>query len=73
MKKREIINKIIGEVLEPEGLIFSEKIDSCWFIKEFKNSKGEIARQVIEFYSSRWEKNYLWILTVFQEDTVVIE
>ena len=65
MKKREIINKIIGEVLEPEGFIFSEKIDSCWFIKEFKNSKGEIARQVIEFYSSRWEKKLFMDINCF--------
>ncbi|MDW2797640.1 hypothetical protein RZO55_08635 [Clostridium boliviensis] len=56
MKKRDIIKEIIGEVLEPEGFAFGEDADSCWFIKEFKNSKGEISRQVINFYSSRWEK-----------------
>ncbi|MDW2797639.1 hypothetical protein RZO55_08630 [Clostridium boliviensis] len=65
MKKRDIIKEIIGEVLDPEGFAFGEDADSCWFIKEFKNSKGEIARQVIDFYNSRWKKKLFLNINCF--------
>ncbi len=49
MTKKEITREIIGNVLIPMRFVSGENINSCWFIRKFKNSKGETARLVVEF------------------------
>ncbi|MGC6176254.1 hypothetical protein [Lacrimispora sp. 38-1] len=65
MTKKEIMKEIIGNVLIPIGFVSGENIDSCWFIRKFRNSKGETARQVVEFYSSGWEKKLYMVINCF--------
>ncbi|MDW2797438.1 hypothetical protein RZO55_07595 [Clostridium boliviensis] len=62
MTSKEIIKEIIGPVLRPIGFVSGENIDSCWFVRKFKNSKGETARQVVEFNSKVWEKKLFMVI-----------
>ncbi len=62
MTSKEIIKEIIGTVLRPIGFISGENIDSCWFVRKFRNSKGETARLVVEFYSRTWEKKLFMVI-----------
>ncbi len=65
MQKGKIIKEIIGKVLEPEGFVFDKEIKIWGFIKEFKNSKGEIARQTVTFWTSRFEKKLYMDINCF--------
>ena len=65
MQKGKIIKEIIGKVLEPEGFVFDKEIKNWGFIKEFKNSKGEIARQTVTFWTSRFEKKIYMDINCF--------
>ncbi|MDF2887081.1 MAG: hypothetical protein K0R23_1466 [Lacrimispora sp.] len=65
MTKKEITREIIGNVLIPIGFVSRENINSCWFIKKFKNSKGETARQVVEFYSGGWDKRLFMVINCY--------
>lgn len=65
MTKKEITREIIGNVLIPIGFVSGENIDSCWFVRKFKNSKGETARQVVEFYIGGWEKRLFMVINCY--------
>jgi hypothetical protein len=62
MTKKEITREIIGNVLIPIGFVSGENINNCWFIRKFKNSKGETARQVVEFHIRGWDKRLFMVI-----------
>ncbi|MDW2797642.1 hypothetical protein RZO55_08645 [Clostridium boliviensis] len=68
MQKGKIIREIIGKVLEPEGFVFDKEIEKWGFLKEFKNSKGEIARQTIAFYFSNYKRKLFMVISCFSGD-----
>ncbi|WP_349943802.1 hypothetical protein ABFV83_10915 [Lacrimispora sp. BS-2] len=45
--------------------MYDKEIKDLGFIKEFKNSKGEIARQTVVFSISRFEKILLLVINCF--------
>ncbi|WP_277406603.1 hypothetical protein [Lacrimispora xylanisolvens] len=65
MTKKEITREIIGNVLIPMGFVSGENINSCWFIRKFKNSKGETARLVVEFYTRGWDKRLFMVINSY--------
>ena len=65
MQKGKIIREIIGKVLEPEGFVFDKEIEKWGFLKEFKNSKGEIARQTVAFYFGNYKRKIFMVISCF--------
>lgn|GEM_PF-1409109 len=57
MKKGQLIKKIVGEVLEPEGFVWIEPKEAVWkFHKKTRNSKGEKVNLMVQLYNSNLEK-----------------